>query len=72
MSYGHKEDVVILGDRKNIRSRISYFEKHGLCKECYRKQRDYVFLDGERVDLDDQQGALLYSFSTYQKRPTVY
>lgn len=38
MSCGHEEEVTLFGKSAERDRKIQYFEKYGLCKECYKQQ----------------------------------
>ena len=38
MSCGHEETVVLYGKTTERQRKIKYFEREGLCKECYKKK----------------------------------
>ncbi len=37
-SCGHEEQVILYGKYKDRDKKITYFEKEGLCSECYKKK----------------------------------
>ena len=37
-SCGHEEQVILYGKYKDRNKKIAYFEKEGLCSECYKKK----------------------------------
>ena len=38
MGCGHTDTVELFGKDKDRKRKIEYFEEHGLCKECYKKE----------------------------------
>ena len=47
-SCGHSDTVELLGKSKERQRKIKYFEEHGVCKECYTKQKEIEKTIGRR------------------------
>lgn len=66
MSCGHEDTIELLG--KNRERKIAYYEKHGLCKECYKnKMQEQAELEGFAFNatvlpyINDDNGSILLS-----------
>lgn len=66
MSCGHAEIVELIGKNTEREKKIEYFEKHGLCKECYKKDirereaaQGLVFSATVMPIIDEEDGSLL-------------
>lgn len=42
MSCGHEQEVALVGKNSERERKISYYEKHGLCKECYKAKMNKI------------------------------
>ena len=66
MSCGHEEEVVLTGNSSDRERKIAYFEKSGLCKECYKKEMQkkaeeegFLFHASVLPCIDTKDGSLL-------------
>ena len=65
-SCGHEDEVELLGKHSERRKKIEYFERSGLCRECYKKkmqkleqEKPFVFNISALPYIDDEGNILL-------------
>ena len=65
-SCGHKDEVELLGKHSERRKKIEYFERSGLCRECYKRkmqkleqEKPFIFNISALPYIDDEGNILL-------------
>lgn len=87
-SCGHEETVELFGKETERRRKIDYFERYGLCKECYKAQRGielhvikfksngivkvYTYYDGSTYEHKDTIKKLGYQYGLLDEKKVWY
>lgn len=80
-SCGHTEEIQLFGKTEERNNKIKYFEEHGLCSSCYKKQqeekREKAYeeaLENQNVTLGDLEGSdkQIQWAETLRKKAFIY
>ena len=67
-SCGHTEERQLYGKMADRERKIAYFEEHGLCSECYRKQKELERQEANKKAKETNQAAGLPKLEGSEKQ----